>query len=44
MIMKASVLALAYLQRQAKTCECPERRERFRVMAEDMRAKMEAKP
>ena len=43
MIMKASALTLAYLEGQAKTCSCPERRERFRKMAEDMRAKIEAR-
>lgn len=43
MIVKASAIALAYLEGQAKTCSCPERREKFRKMAEDMRAKMGAK-
>lgn len=44
MIVKASALALAYLEGQAKTCSCLDRREKFRKMAEDMRAKMDAKP
>lgn len=44
MIVKASALALAYLEGQAKTCSCPKRRDKFRQMADDMRAKMEIKP
>lgn len=43
MIVKASAVALAYLEGQAKTCSCQKRRAKFRQMAEDMRAKMEAR-